>query len=111
MFDFLKHMRVEHKLPEGTVRREYLFYGRVQGVGFRYRAKYAAISLELTGWVENLDDGSVRMEIQGTPEKIDQVIPLIQRNDYIQITDMRIRELKPNPWERRFSVRGGTWVE
>ena len=50
MFDFLKTKREPPVLPAGTVRRHYRIYGRVQGVGFRYRAKYAAQSLNLTGW-------------------------------------------------------------
>ena len=63
MFDFL-HKKAQDAtppaLPEGTVRRRYSIEGQVQGVGFRYRARYAAQTLELTGWVENEDDGSVR---------------------------------------------------
>ena len=62
MFDFLHKKAkdaVPPTLPEGTVRRRYSIEGQVQGVGFRYRARYAAQTLELTGWVENEDDGSV----------------------------------------------------
>ena len=55
MFDFL-HKKAQDAtppdLPEGTVRRRYSIEGQVQGVGFRYRARYAAQTLELTGWVE-----------------------------------------------------------
>ena len=47
------------------VRKHIVFYGRVQGVGFRYTAKYLARSLELTGWVKNDWDGTVTMEVQG----------------------------------------------
>ena len=50
-------------------RRHYRFYGRVQGVGFRYRAQYTASHLGLTGWVANLWDGSVEMEAQGDPPR------------------------------------------
>lgn len=107
MFDFLKREKREApKLPEGTVRRHYFIYGQVQGVGFRYRAKYAAQTLGLTGWVENMDDGSVEMEVQGLPEQIDQMFPMIQRSDYIQITDIRHMDCTPDPWARGFGVRG-----
>ena len=47
------------------VRKRIVFYGRVQGVGFRYTAKRLAQSLGLTGWVKNEYDGTVVMEIQG----------------------------------------------
>lgn len=47
------------------VRKRIIFHGRVQGVGFRYTAKYLAQSLGLTGWVANEWDGTVSMEIQG----------------------------------------------
>ena len=70
MFDFLsKKDRTPPVLPEGTVRRRYIITGQVQGVGFRYRARYAAQTLDLTGWAQNEDDGSVTLEAQGDPDK------------------------------------------
>ncbi|MCR5233462.1 MAG: acylphosphatase [Lachnospiraceae bacterium] len=39
------------------------FYGAVQGVGFRYRAKYAAQSVGATGWVRNEYDGSGQCDL------------------------------------------------
>ena len=50
------------------IRKHFYFSGRVQGVGFRYKAMYLARGLELTGWVANLWDGRVEMEVQGPPE-------------------------------------------
>ena len=47
MFNFSnKKDRTPPVLPEGTVRRRYTITGQVQGVGFRYRARYAA---QITG--------------------------------------------------------------
>ena len=91
---------------ERIVRRSLHFYGTVQGVGFRYRARYAAQSLGLTGWVENEDDGSVTLEVQGDPEKFLRLFAMIQKSDYIQITGIRQKDLPPDPWERGFSVKG-----
>ena len=109
MFDFL-HKKAQDAtppaLPEGTVRRHFSISGQVQGVGFRYRARYAAQALELTGWVENEDDGSVTLEVQGDPALFLKLFALIQRSDYIQITSLRQRDLAPDPWERDFRVRG-----
>ena len=107
MFDFLKQKdRTPPALPEGTVRRRYSISGQVQGVGFRYRAYYAAQTLELTGWVQNEDDSSVTLEVQGSEEKFPQLFGMIQKSDYIQITGLREKDLPPDPWERGFSVRG-----
>lgn len=106
MFDFLKNRRQPPVLPEGTVRRHYRVCGSVQGVGFRYRAKYAAQNLNLTGWVENQEDGSVELEVQGLPNGIDRMFPMIQQSDYIAITDMKMELLPVDPWERGFSIRG-----
>ena len=109
MFDFL-HKKAQDatppSLPEGTVRRRYSIEGQVQGVGFRYRARYAAQSLGLTGWVENEDDGSVTLEVQGDPALFLKLFALIQRSDYIQITGIRQKDIPPDPWERGFSVKG-----
>lgn len=35
------------------IRKHFVFSGRVQGVGFRYRAAYAAKGIGITGWVKN----------------------------------------------------------
>ena len=43
------------------VRKHIVFHGRVQGVGFRYTAKYLANSLNLVGWVQNEWDGTVTL--------------------------------------------------
>ena len=52
------------------IRIHYHFVGRVQGVGFRYTAYYAATRHGVTGFVKNEDDGSVTMEAQGSPQAI-----------------------------------------
>ena len=89
MFDFLSQQKGQPPaLPEGTVRRRYSIEGQVQGVGFRYRARYAAQSLGLTGWVENEDDGSVTLEVQGDPALFLRLFALIQqffRNQFARI--------------------------
>ena len=56
------------------VRKHIYFYGRVQGVGFRYYAVQKAGQLGLAGWVRNRYDGSVEMEVEGAETDIDQMI-------------------------------------
>ena len=90
------------KPTESIIRRHIVFFGRVQGVGFRYRARCAADMYGCTGWVRNESDGSVTMEIQGTERQIDQVILAVARGTYIRIEDMDVRSVPPVPEERGF---------
>ena len=75
------------------IRRHITFYGSVQGVGFRWRARHAAEMYGCTGWVRNEWDGSVTMEIQGKEEEIDQVILAIEHGIYIRIENMESRTI------------------
>ena len=79
--------------------------GHVQGVGFRYRAKYAAQGLGVTGWVRNEWDGSVEMEVQGTQEQINQMLVLINKSEYIVIDCITTKELPVNEHETGFHIR------
>lgn len=42
-----------------------IFQGRVQGVGFRYTVKDLARGFDVCGWVKNLPDGSVELQVMG----------------------------------------------
>lgn len=44
--------------------------GRVQGVGYRYFARRAAVRLGLVGWVQNLPDGTVEAVVEGPGEAL-----------------------------------------
>ena len=87
-------------------RRRFRFYGTVQGVGFRWRARHAAEGLGLTGWVRNMEDGSVEMEIQGDPEKVDKLSVLIREGNYfIKVKELKFEPVETVPNETRFVVR------
>lgn len=81
------------KASDAVIRKHIVFYGQVQGVGFRYRARHAADLYGCTGWVKNEYDGSVTMEIQGTENQIEQVILAIERGSYVRIENMDVRSL------------------
>lgn len=77
------------------IRKHILFYGRVQGVGFRYYAVGKASQLGLTGWVRNLYDGSVEMEVEGQEALIDELIIFLQNRSYIWIEKMEVTSIPP----------------
>ncbi len=82
-----------------------IFTGRVQGVGFRWRARMAAGDLRLTGWVRNMWDGSVEMEIQGKEEHIDQLINTLMAGRYILIDNIVKERVQIDERENTFEVR------
>ncbi len=89
---------------ESGVRRRIVFYGRVQGVGFRYRAKNNALELGLTGWVENGWDGSVTMEVQGSPDRIECLIMHMCRERFIEVERYEVSAAALQK-ERGFQIR------
>jgi len=56
------------------IARQYFFDGRVQGVGFRYSTKRLATGFDVVGWVKNLPDGRVELQIMGDEEELDAFI-------------------------------------
>lgn len=86
------------------VRKSIIFYGSVQGVGFRWRAKNAADHYSCTGWVRNEWDGSVSMEIQGTEEAIESVILAIEKGTFVRIENMDMKEIPIVEDEYRFGT-------
>jgi acylphosphatase len=58
-------------------RREILYSGRVQGVGFRYTAQGFARRCGVVGFVHNLPDGRVQLVAEGAPAALDRLVTLI----------------------------------
>ena len=52
--------------------------GHVQGVGFRYRTTEIAQSFVISGTVENLDDGRVKIVVEGALDEIQRFVDEIQ---------------------------------
>lgn len=52
--------------------------GDVQGVGFRNFTVRQARSLRLSGYVQNLRDGSVRAEIEGDRDQIEHLLAILR---------------------------------
>jgi acylphosphatase len=52
------------------IRQDVRYYGRVQGVGFRYTAQRIAGGYPVSGYVENLGDGTVHLVVEGDKEKV-----------------------------------------
>ncbi|AMG86594.1 acylphosphatase [Bordetella parapertussis] len=53
--------------------------GKVQGVGYRHAAVRRAHMLGVTGWVQNLPDGTVEAVVQGTADQVDHMLEWLRR--------------------------------
>ncbi len=87
-----------------TVRYYITFKGRVQGVGFRFRAQHAAMEFGVTGWVRNEYDGTVSMEAQGTVVQVYQMLDMLESDRWIHIEEKTMREIPVDPSETQFRV-------
>lgn len=80
--------------------------GHVQGVGFRMFVQQHASELHITGWVKNMNDGTVTMELQGEPEAINKLEAIIREGNYfikVQSFNLEPRDLVTD--ETRFEIR------
>ncbi len=54
------------------------FTGHVQGVGFRYTTLQVAKEFEVTGRVQNLADGRVQLDVEGSPQQVNAFIAAVE---------------------------------
>ena len=59
------------------------FSGKVQGLGFRYQCMKIAREFEVCGYVENLADGRVLLEVEGNESEVKKYVTEI--NDQMEI--------------------------
>ena len=90
-----------------VIRQHMYVSGEVQGVGFRYRANYAAKGLGLTGFVRNLYDGRVEIEVQGERELISRFLGEINAGSFIHINDIDSKNIPVVEDEKQFTVLHG----
>lgn len=66
-------------LRMADVHHESVFFtGRVQGVGFRYTALQIAKEFDVAGYVCNLADGRVQLEVEGTAAAVGDFITAVE---------------------------------
>jgi acylphosphatase len=56
------------------IRRNVIVEGNVQGVGFRWSARQTAHTIGVAGFARNSADGTVEVEIEGEPEKVERML-------------------------------------
>ncbi len=86
-------------------RIEVYFSGCVQGVGFRHTTTLVAGRFEVSGYVQNLPDGRVRMVAEGEPDELRRFVEAIEQRMGSLIRQTQI-DRRPGTGEfADFSVR------
>ena len=80
------------------IRRHYLFYGRVQEVGFRFTTYHLAKKLGLT-------NGAVEACFQGEEKVIDYLINELKHTQFININKIECENLKVLKYENDFGIK------
>ncbi len=86
------------------IAKHIIFFGRVQGVGFRFTAQRIAGRYNLTGFARNLPDGTVEMLAQGRSDEINGCICDIQESFAGYIRDTKIEEVPLNTAYKDFKI-------
>lgn len=82
-----------------------LVSGRVQGVGFRYFVQINALKYNLTGWVKNLSNGDVSLEVQGNKIDIQKFLGILKDgNRFAKVRNISVHEIDSDPLEKKFKV-------
>ena len=84
-----------------------IFYeGRVQGVGFRYSVRQIAKGFNVTGWVRNLADGRVELQVSGEAEEVSAFLECIRQSDLGSLIKKESENgLSTPPDSRGFEIR------
>ncbi len=86
-------------------RREVLYRGAVQGVGFRYSTRRVAAGFRVVGYVQNMSDGRVKMVAEGSGTELDRFLAAVfaEMNEFID--DAHVTTLPATGEFSRFTIR------
>jgi acylphosphatase len=80
-----------------------VFYeGNVQGVGFRWTVRDAAKGFDVTGWVRNLPDGRVELQVTGEEDEVRAFLDRIAQGEFHSL----IHKQTENKLEKPITARG-----
>ncbi|MEO6001520.1 MAG: acylphosphatase [Opitutus sp.] len=81
------------------------FSGHVQGVGFRFATMQVAREFDVSGFVRNLADGRVQLEIEGKSGDVEAFVTAVEdrMHGFLRKTE-RSSETRP-PQFHGFSIR------
>ena len=80
-----------------------VFYeGNVQGVGFRWSVRHVAKGFDVTGWVRNLPDDRVELQVTGEEDEVRAFLDHVAKGELHSL----IRNQSENRLEKPIAARG-----
>lgn len=82
-------------------------YGQVQGVGFRWGVYQYASQRPISGYVQNMMDGTVIIDCQANEQVLEALIAFIKHGPtpYARVIQLDQHELPVDPQLTDFSIR------
>ena len=87
---------------DGDSEKTHIFFRAGAGRWISLPCKNAARANDLTGWVDNLWDGRVEMEVQGELSGIERMIQEIEMGSFIRIENYQMEDLPVDEREWSF---------
>lgn len=89
-----------------TTSLQIFFEGNVQGIGFRWSVKQIAKGFDVTGWVKNLPDGRVELQVGGEEEEVRAFLEAIGQSELRAHIRKKNESVLPQPPPTRgFEIR------
>jgi len=82
--------------------RQIYYEGRVQGVGFRYTVRSIAKGFDVLGWVKNLPDGRVELQVCGPPDEVREFLDAVRESEL----NSHIKTVHENSIPPQIDVKG-----
>ena len=87
------------------IRARVYYSGHVQGVGFRYTTDTIASRFEVCGFVKNLSDGRVEVDVEGETSHVDGFLEAIRERMEGFIHDVSIDKSEQTVGYTDFEIR------
>jgi acylphosphatase len=89
-------------LEQTMISLQVFYEGHVQGVGFRFTVRHIAKGFDITGWIRNLPDGRVELQVTGDDEEVRAFVDQIAESELHSL----IRKQSLNTLNEPVSARG-----
>jgi acylphosphatase len=89
-------------LEQVMISLQVFYEGHVQGVGFRFTVRHIAKGFDLTGWVRNLRDGRVELQVTGDEAEVRAFLDQVAQSELHSL----IREQTENKLNTQVAARG-----